>query len=555
MSSKNDTTASGEAENRAPDGPAVGPDRSAPVQSDDRRLGRRTFIKGLGATAATGVALGLDDGPVQESEAVLPVLAAGLVAGAVAGAAFGATFAGPDSGAVEDAQTYQNHVREYTRAREDSLIVDQTLASLKRDVQLVENKAREQAIFKIFEAGVDNLSQADATANAEAAINESYAVVEQAILTSWNIRFNRAEQVYGTSLVADGSKDVLAVRDTSGQSYYPVGGGGFINLFTDTSTKNVTLLNGDTIQLSVDYFEENGDLLWFDPTTWPTMYDDGSGADKHRIDVRVPDPASYSVDETNDFTTPVTMLNTVPFADAYRTLLDEHSAMMAEVSSMVDSYYQAAADGEIDLYEAVGPQHLTDTAKNPKDYAEASLALRALGYPMSKQVVTIEVPDKNSDTPIELTGRLSWTAHNGNSLDVGQSHNADLIPGSVYAAVNLPDNTDSLLNSTSTNTSYTASDTGPGAEIVELTGDFTIVSAEGAGGVTFETRNLASSATSNEEITQIYKENFTANKEATETVHDTATGGGGGWSGLSSSGKGLLVAAAGAVGYGFLKGN
>ncbi len=224
---------------------------------------------------------------------------------------------------------------------------------------------------------------------------------------------------------------------------------------------------------------------------------------------------------------------------------------------MVSSYYQPAKDGEIDLYEAVGPKHLTETASTATDYQEAAMALRAMGYPMSEQVVTISVPKKDESGDLELTGRLSWTAHQGNTLTVGQTHNASTIPGSIFAVVNTPEGVDSVTgNTTDTNSTNTTDDgstaDGPGGEIVELTDEFDIVSAEGADGVSFNDRTLASSDTSNEEVNQIFKENYTANKEATENVHDTATGGGGGWSGLSAQEKGIALVVGALVALGVI---
>ena len=141
-----------------------------------RRTGRRAFVKGIGATAALGVGSKYLGSPVGEAEAIAPLLAVGaigLAAGAVGGIAFGATIAGPDENSVSDALDYQSHLDAVTGLRSDRLMLEETLASMERDVSLVENKAREEAIFRIYEAGVDGLSESAATTAAEAAINEA----------------------------------------------------------------------------------------------------------------------------------------------------------------------------------------------------------------------------------------------------------------------------------------------------------------------------------------------------------------------------------------------
>jgi len=227
-----------------------------------------------------------------------------------------------------------------------------------------------------------------------------------------------------------------------------------------------------------------------------------------------------------------------------------HSDMISEVSSMVATYFEPAEQGEIDLFQMVGPKHLTDTAANAQDYQEAAMALRAMGYPLSQQVVTLELPTTDGGS-LELTGRLSWTAHQGNALPVGEPLNAGDWPGSIFAAVNIPDGVDSLDG----NETETDTDGDLGVEVVELTDEFTILSAEGAGGVSFEERQLADADQDYETLTQVYADNTAANQEATENVHETATGGGGGlpeWGELTTGQKVIAVVATGGLAYGAL---
>ena len=569
MSSKNEISTSGEVTNSAPDGPAVVPD-DAPARSGNR-IGRRTFVKGLGASAAGAVALGLDDGPVGDAQAIAPLLAVGaigLAAGAVGGVAFGRTFLGPDSSEVSDSLDWQAHVDEFTRAREDEMSINQTMASLKRDIQLVENKAREDAIFRIYEQGVDSGTQSGATAAAEAAINETYATVQKSLYRSFELRFMRATNIYAGFLSQYDTNQIplmpglLTVRPDGSEvtgdidwSYSDMAWARGTDLQTD---KSITLYDGTSLTYSAGVSNgfRNGHYSLTDPH--PANVDDTALDTSARsgIIVNKPDPADYS-SRSDPLDVSYESALVVNVADWYELLVDlddAHTAMMSEVSSMVSAYFQPAVDGEIDLMDAASPSHLTDTASTAQDYQEATMALRAMGYPISKQVVTIEVPTDDG-SGIELTGRLAWTAHNGNSLAVGQTLSPSNISGSVFAAVNLPEGVGSLDGNTTNTTDGDSTDTGPGAEIVELTGGFTILSAEGAESVTFEDRTLASSDLTNDQINQIFKENFEANEEATANVHDTATGGGGGatWSNLSGLEKGGLFAIAAAVVGGLLK--
>ncbi len=431
-------------------------------------------------------------------------------------------------------------------------MLEQTINSLDRDIQLVDNKAREEAIFRVYEQGVDGGTESDATAAAEAAINDAYATVEKSILQSYMVRYHRAYTV-----------TTLFTEETGNWAYDHERA---ITYNVDTNemssvdwTRSATMPATD-----VDHELYDGSLITV-PTVTPsdhtpniTPFDTGQDS---AVVVAKPDPADYSSVTEGDVTVPegdpvVFMLKSNRWANLLSDLDTQHTNMMSEVSSIVSTYFSAAQDGDIQLDQMMGPKHLTDTASSAKDYQEAAMALRGMGYPLSEQVVTIELPTKDGGSQ-EFVGRLSWTAHQGNTLVVGQTHFAENLPGSIFAAVNLPDGVDSVSGNT-TNTTNTTNDgdtsTGPGAEIVELTDEFTIISAEGADAVSFKDRSLATSDTTPEEVEQTFKENYEANKEATENVHDTATGGGGGlsWSAFSTTEKAIALGAAGLGAFGLL---
>ena len=541
MSAQNDLPTGCNTDDGPTDGPAL--DDDGPNTDGDDRIGRRPFVKGLGAAAAASVALGLDDGPVGNAQAFPPAL---LPAAAAVGViAYGELLAGPDDEAVDGALDYQNHLNEYTRAREDSMITDQTLTSLRRDVQLVENKAREEAIFNIYEAGVDSLSESDATAAAETAIQDAFATVEESILTSWTIRYQRYASLIGTDLVPEGSDTVLTSWNEHG-SRRGVGNLGQFHGGGHTHT-DYNLVDGSIKDVPYTHRERSDETVEFDPTR-EMVSDPADEAHIKRLAVTVPDHEDYEgVDEdTHDFTSPVFAIETEPWSKTYADLMDEYDNMMAEVSSMVDTYFGPAQDGEIDLHNLIGPAHLSDTASTAEDYQEAAMALRAMGYPISDQVCTVSIADPDDldedGDPVtqERTGRLSWTAHSGNTLAVGSELNPDNIVGSVFFAYNEEQPDGSTVGQTR-----------------ELGRPFTVESAEGASGVSFEDRTLVEAETqlTNEEIQQLFEEHYEANEEARENVHDTATGGGGGlpeWDELSTGEKVVAVAITGGLAYGIL---
>ncbi|WP_080510395.1 twin-arginine translocation signal domain-containing protein [Halorubrum coriense] len=81
MSSNHDDPTSRTASNRPPDGPAVGANGSD--TNRPARLGRRTFVKGLGAAGATAVGLSHDRGFAQDAEAIAPLVGYAIGAAAI----------------------------------------------------------------------------------------------------------------------------------------------------------------------------------------------------------------------------------------------------------------------------------------------------------------------------------------------------------------------------------------------------------------------------------------------------------------------------------------
>lgn len=515
---------------------------------------RKTAL-GIGAFAGAG-AVGSSPAAAQSEEDVLKTAAIYALGGpaAAAVAAYGLVVNSPDNSAVADSLEWQGVVHEYTRTREDNLMLDQTLASLERDIALVENKAREEAIFRIYEQAVDSGSEADATTAAETAINETYATVERAILNSWSVRAARVGSILDMDPDADyqrlnqeyGGYTFLEL-DYSQDGHDPATGGNYID-FGSTST--ATLLDDSSMEYthgSSNYTTAPNNAKNFDPVQYGDIkseWDADGGDHWDMIVFTEPDPDNFSsVDEpldTNYGT--ITLVNTHTWHNLLQTLYDEHSAMMDEVSSMVDSYFQPAQDGEVDLTELQGPSYLTDTAENAEDFQEATMALRSMGFSIAEQasVLSVQVDGEES----EYDGRLARSATDPNALPVGSELDPSDIPGSVYAAINV-ENEDGERT----------------GEIAEVTNPFTIVEAEGgASEITFKSRELAESDTSSEEIEQIFRENREANEDATENVYDTATGSGGAGGGggflPEDQDWGTIALGAGAlaIGWGYLTG-
>jgi hypothetical protein len=486
---------------------------------------RRTAI-GVGAAATLGGVASTSAAAI-DWEQIGKYAATTVIGGpaAVGVIAYGAYFDGPDDSQVADSLAWQAHVDEYTRAREDELTLDNTVASLQRDIQLVSNKAREEAIFRVYEQGVDGGTTTTATTAAEDAINAAYTAVEKGIYDSWNLRAKRTKAVYQLFL------DDVGATTEAGTAADTVGSlvGGTIEKGNDTfnATETVTTTLYDGSQKTVDAIT----------TVYANQDPANRASSGSNLVVLKPDPADYSTtDVPLSIDDPHAVLaNGTLWEGLLNDLDSEHTAMMNEVSSIVDTYFQAAQDGQYDLTDLRGPAHLTDTAQNATDYQEATMALRAMGFSISDQ--TVDVSFESDGETYNLPGRLARTVQDPNDLPVGSTIEPSQITGSIYGAFNITDENGDRTG-----------------EIFEITNPFTIETAEGASSVSFQNREIveSDSTLTNEEIQAIFSENYEENKKATENVYDTAiqpsSGGGGGFLSGSGDAKTLgIVAGAGAL--------
>ncbi|WP_143421048.1 hypothetical protein [Halorubrum halodurans] len=509
---------------------------------------RKTAL-GIGAFAGAG-AVGSSTAAAQSAGEVAKTAAIYAFGGpaAAAVAAYGYVVGGPDDSEVADSLEWQTHVDEFTRAREDQLMLEQTIASLKRDVQLVGNKAREEAIFRIYEQAVDSGSESDATTAAENAIDETYATVERAVINSWNIRANRVKAVASMLGVAS---DSWRFESRGYEVDQPDPGTHNADVtFDGITSSSHTLLDGSSMgyMSAREVFDGNNGLSVSDAdpvTRGQEPADKEWYKQVHSLYWTKPDYTNYdTVDSPLDVSYErVEALITPKWAKVFRDLYNAHSTLMGEVSSMVSTYYQPAKDGEVDLTQLQGPAYLAETAKNASDFQEATMALRSMGFKIAEQASVLSVQVDGSQS--EYDGRLARTVQSPDPLPVETEILPSNVPGSIYGAINVED-----------------ADGNRTGEIVEITNPFTIVEAEGGvSEVTFKSRQLAESDTTSEEIETIFRENYEANKEAEENVYDTATGndgGGGGAGGFlpedQNWGTIALGAGALAIGWGYLTG-
>ncbi|OYR59846.1 hypothetical protein DJ83_11170 [Halorubrum ezzemoulense] len=534
----------------------------------------------VGVVGASG-ALPEEVDPVDDVEAIgiTAAVGIGIVAGAAVGAAGTYFVTKNDSKEIKQSLAWEDHLKAYNDAEEQWLRDDQALASLSRDAQLVNRKAREDAIYEIYDHAVQGADKSTTEKEANQAVDEAFSVPEKAILSSFSARVETARKALknaGSNVLAynqswgtasdTGTKQMdLEVSDETGQT---------AEAQFETRVTSRNLLNGDTVDISVVDSRRSAvtsapsaggspalSRLLIDPSSpnydgeenpWgvtdPNYYSTIRLADG----VAVEKPAPTDYDTGSDITAPEgpeaqLWLTAKPWYNILQTLYTKHSETLKEVPMMMDQYYDDAASGEIDLEQMMAPKHLAGSAENAENAEQAALILRSMGYPQSDQKLVIETQTQNGDTVL-LEGFLSWIGHSGSSLEVGKQYDPSGTPGRFYMAYGPTPQPDDI--QTEATKQYESAD----SHVVELTESFAIVGTEkdGTTSISFESRNMATADTSPSDARETFRKNDEAEKDAREEtveVINPPPGAGAGGGGVGLGALAALVGGGGVLAY------
>lgn len=536
------------------------------ADNQEPAVNRRTALKMGGAAGAAGLGLagaGPLESPTKSVKAAPPaLLAAGAVVGAgVAGYAAGREHAdGVDPDEVEAALEWEDAVTFYQSAREWEVEQDQMLASLSRDIQYAENLAREEAIWRIYEAEVDGLSESDAEEAAEEAISEVFARVEREIIRAFTLRLERLNsyllnaqpglewyfwEFFSEDRQADLCGDYYCIEEWHELEYYDVQlvDGQQISIpsvsYSDRADTHAAELVVDPFKSRTDY-----DPTIEHPNAWSFLADDHDEVQlSSDVDIVRPDPDEYDVDsdevEVPEGPDAVMFPETEKWYWVHQDLVEAHDSLQDEVSTMLSTYWGEAEN--YSLAEMTGPLHLADVAGEADSWSELRLVLDALGYPISEYAARVEFEDpEDEDEVIQMEGYLAWTAADDTELPVGVQIHPEDYPGSIMMAAQ-----------------YEVDDDGETEEetdFIELLDYFTIIAYE-EDQVAFDERETAESDTDPDEIAEMYEEFAEIEENMEELVDETLDDSVGGWfpsfGGILDAPVGMLGVAA-AIFIGFL---
>ena len=412
MISKHDKPLSCETSECRTDRPAVGR-----TDSDDLRdvsngvpVGRRGFVKGLGAMSVGAIALGSSRGPVGDVQAIPPLVIGGAaLAGSVAlGWALreyeiiGAD--SPPEGLTGDA--LRNQVDQAIRVRWSENA--STITDNQNILEGMDNVAYVEGKIAAIDALNDQLSQEDVESEALEATYEYETIVKENLLKSWNETANEfvnlvealdshsdafPSQVIGTTLNptdSDEHLDVTGIYDTSFTEY--------------------ELPNGDTFDVVDIEFEGEWDFTGEYPlelSDWP----DDRGEDEYLFN-QITEDRYWE-----------------PYL--FASILDDISYAMGDVRDglilWVDNVYSSVQSGEINVDELITPRERAAMMAEEEGMAQAIADLAALNIPVDlEREATIYLPHVDAT----LRGVLASTDEV--NIESGETYDPSDMDGSCY---------------------------------------------------------------------------------------------------------------------------
>ncbi|WP_226040549.1 hypothetical protein [Natrinema sp. DC36] len=372
------------------------------------------------------------------------------IAGLLVGAGYMLGSGDGSADAINEARANELHDRIWLDGNEMQMTQTPMLESLSGDVTMLRQICRSDAAFALMNAASDSKSEADATADGKAAVEDAVAKVEANFFDAWTSQLtklgNRASLVNNEDPL-----NRLDVFQWIGSSVQP-------NYFetldpdhadTGYSTATATLVNGQTHSVDVvtGEYSETGDLNaqhllipWSDSTSasnlsktqdygshYAIWSDDGqswtNGLSPH-WGVNILDRQSG---------------DTVPALDATDwwqihndlvTLLEEEKT---NVETMVSTFYQEALNGELDLHEMASASAILEAADTLDNWKQAAGAYRAMVMPEAEDPAVIEL-----ENGVQLEGLLFWSDPDpDNGLPVGDLTNPDNTIGRIYMAAEI----------------------------------------------------------------------------------------------------------------------
>ncbi len=381
-----------------------------------RGLLRRSAVGGATLAGVSTGAIRLDAGPVQESEAIAPAVAAAGLA-TTAGVSLGWSLRDSDLFGTETppeeaaAETWENgayNILQTRKSDNQSTFID--------NVNIIEGSANSAyADAKI--AAVDELNAQESESTVvNAAQNEvtvRHTKVLENILKSWNENVQQLLALRESASETDEASAPFGVGDKTDSD---------LNKYGDEwgETREVELPDGS--EFEIERLGIQGHDNHFD-RSFEEFYDALSGNGDFETHVEVDHDGNY-----------FEFLKYDDWNDVISELESEMDTVHDEIAIWVDNIYGEVQSGELDVDELLTPREMAELTAEDEDFPQAIADLQALNVGVDlEREAEIYIPDIEAT----LYGQLAYTGdktlETGTVLPDDTDEDGDEIyPGSIY---------------------------------------------------------------------------------------------------------------------------
>lgn len=380
-------------------------------------ISRRTFIRGAGAATGAvivgGGSASLDRGPVQESEAIAPLVAGAAVAGGYAIAYLMNEAADKYLGDTRDYSGYTGENALHQEIKAGSLQMksadERVLTSLQNNLTNADNVALTKGKAAVIKKMNNEVSESEAQTAMQEAIDSYFTTIQKNLITHYKSQFNQTwhfrQQYQGNSNVSSEQfGDTMRLSALDELSQDQPAGTPYSYRDTSKQTSTVTFLNGE----SFDY-----------PHT--STYTAGNGSE-HQLDPwsnrLAPLWLSGSLGSNSNW---IKLLDPKPFKDIWDTIVSRRDNVNANLSGFVTDVYSQYAPGDIPTEDLVDPiTAATELSQNYEGYQFRGAQAAMLGIPTSSNTgvtMTIEYQEGDSQVLADMFTEYQPTDGSGNPTD------------------------------------------------------------------------------------------------------------------------------------------
>ena len=387
------------------------------------RLGRRTFVKGLGATGAAS--LGLSSGPAPAAAVDWSAIGTTGVSYAIFGPAIGVGWAlrefevigsdPPAEGLTADALKQQANEASLTRQSENA----STIVDNRNILDGLEHTAYTEAKIAAIEELNAGSSESDVLAAANNAIDSYFTTVQKNYLKSWNESVNELRK-FMTALESHADlniRSVYTIEEVSRDYDFD-----HTPRLTNTDrTATVSLFDGTefTVQ-QVSVSGSHGNTVHYSPeqniSDWDAYPANNSNTQEYE-----PQVIFSSGDET--------YLDYHDWRPLYEEMGTIYSDVSNGISTWVTSVYGDVQSGDIEISDLVTPRERAAMMAEEEGMNQAIADLISLNIPVDAEreaTITIE------DTSATLPGTFGLTDSSDGPLEAGTTYDPSTFSGDVY---------------------------------------------------------------------------------------------------------------------------